>query len=448
MSNGSLRICLDPGHSINYNRGVVPSYYESNMNWKLANYLKEELLKYQNTEVFFTKNKLDSDPSLSDRGYCAVKNKCEVFYSIHSDAASASAAGVSVFHSVKRPDSLKLAQLLGQKDVDIMRKGTGVTYLRDNGNMTRLYPGKNNTDYYGVIRSSVSSDVVKYSYIIEHGFHTNPSECAWLANDSNIRELAKGEASVLASYFKLQLKGNNSNPSPKPTPSNSIEIGDIVQFKGGLSYNSSDAQNGSNQNPGTAKVTKKVIGAKHPYHIVHQDSKSNVYGWVDENKISKNGESTPAFTECPYPAPKRELHKGDKGDDVKWVQWRLCDNGYPVSIDGSFGQDSDKKIRQFQSDQKLKVDGWVGEKTIEKLINPNSKKTNPYKEPTSELHKGDRGEGVKWTQWELVEHGYGIAVDGGFGSATDNAVRDFQGKNGLRVDGWVGEKTRLKLKMR
>lgn len=38
---------------------------------------------------------------------------------------------------------------------------------------------------------------------------------------------------------------------------------------------------------GPAKVTRIVKGAKHPYHIVHTDSQSNVYGWVDAANVSK-----------------------------------------------------------------------------------------------------------------------------------------------------------------
>lgn len=451
MANGSLRICLDPGHSINYNRGVIPGYFESNMNWALANYLKEELLKYKNTEVFITKSRLDSNPDLESRGRFAIQNNCEVFYSIHSNAASAAACGVSVFRSVKRPDSVKLGQLLGQKDVDIMKADTGITYLRQNGNSTRLYPDTTNTDYYGVIRASVRSNVVKYSYLIEHGFHTNPTECTWLMNDANIKKLAKGEAEILANYFNLQLKDAPA-PEPTPTPSTDIKVGDIVQFAGGPHYSSANASTyNSTPKAGPAKVTNFSKGAKHPYHIVHTDKQSSVYGWVDANKISKGG-ATPTPTPkpepvgCPYPEPTRQLHKGDKGEDVKWVQWYLCEDGYNVAIDGSFGPDSDKKVRQFQGDQGIKVDGWVGNDTKARLKNPKAKKTNPYKEPTSDIRKGAKGEGVKWTQWELVEAGYNIAVDGSFGPATDNAVRDFQKKSGIKVDGWVGKDTRAKLK--
>lgn len=228
--------------------------------------------------------------------------------------------------------------------------------------------------------------------------------------------------------------------------SSSFEVGDVVQFAGGAHYSSANATEAAGSpKAGPAKITAKSEKAKHPYHIIHTDSQSSVYGWVDADKISKNGQ-TPSTSTCPYPEPTRQLHKGDKGDDVKWVQWYLVKNGYSVSIDGSFGSDTDAKVRKFQGDQGIKVDGWVGNDTKARLKNPQAKKTNPYKEPTSDIKKGAKGEGVKWTQWELVQAGYNIEIDGSFGPATDNAVRDFQKKSGLKVDGWVGKNTRAKLK--
>lgn len=44
-------------------------------------------------------------------------------------------------------------------------------------------------------------------------------------------------------------------------------------------------------------------------------------------------------------------------------------------------------------------------------------------------------------QRQLRKHGYSLPVTGYFGSQTDGAVRDFQRKNGLYVDGIVGRNT-------
>lgn len=52
---------------------------------------------------------------------------------------------------------------------------------------------------------------------------------------------------------------------------------------------------------------------------------------------------------------------------------------------------------------------------------------------------------VKWLQEMLVIFGYKIAVDGSFGPKTEEAVKQFQKKYGLTVDGYAGVKTHLKM---
>ena len=58
------------------------------------------------------------------------------------------------------------------------------------------------------------------------------------------------------------------------------------------------------------------------------------------------------------------------------------------------------------------------------------------------LRRGSSGDDVRAVQKRLKQWGYyDGAVDGIFGYATERAVRWFQQKNGLTVDGVVGEKT-------
>ena len=54
---------------------------------------------------------------------------------------------------------------------------------------------------------------------------------------------------------------------------------------------------------------------------------------------------------------------------------------------------------------------------------------------------GSSGSAVKELQKKLNENGYNLAVDGRFGSATRSAVKDYQKKQGLAVDGIVGKNT-------
>lgn len=102
--------------------------------------------------------------------------------------------------------------------------------------------------------------------------------------------------------------------APQPQPTKPVEIvkGAIVQFKGGKHYSSANGSTGYNVTAGPAKVTSISKGAKHPYHLVHTDKTSNVYGWVDAAAIEG---ATQVVTPAPAPAPVKpvvtEIKKGD-----------------------------------------------------------------------------------------------------------------------------------------
>ena len=57
------------------------------------------------------------------------------------------------------------------------------------------------------------------------------------------------------------------------------------------------------------------------------------------------------------------------------------------------------------------------------------------------LKKGSSGKDVEYLQSLLAERGYGIAADGIFGKATEEAVRKEQEKGGISADGIVGQRT-------
>lgn len=78
----------------------------------------------------------------------------------------------------------------------------------------------------------------------------------------------------------------------------------------------------------------------------------------------------------------------------------------------------------------------------DKKVEGTSKGKNPYIKPILTLRKGSKGTGVKWLQWELVEAGYDIAIDGDFGDKTLKAVKAFQKSCKITVDGKVGKDTK------
>lgn len=74
------------------------------------------------------------------------------------------------------------------------------------------------------------------------------------------------------------------------------------------------------------------------------------------------------------------------------------------------------------------------------------KQPNPYPVPTRTLYKGCKGDDVKWLQFELVEAGFKLDIDGSFGNKTEKAVAEYQASCKLAVDKRVGPETRKALK--
>lgn len=89
-----------------------------------------------------------------------------------------------------------------------------------------------------------------------------------------------------ASYKKtLEKAGISETAASGKDSSTTYKVGDVVSFNGTKHYTSANDAASKTCKPGKAKVTAVSAGAKHPYHLVHTDSTSNVYGWVDAGDI-------------------------------------------------------------------------------------------------------------------------------------------------------------------
>lgn len=91
---------------------------------------------------------------------------------------------------------------------------------------------------------------------------------------------------------KYASKATSGGSQPPATSTTEHKVGDKVQFAGGKHYVSASAASGTTVKAGPAKITAISAGAKHPYHIIHTDSTSTVYGWVDASTISAGSSST------------------------------------------------------------------------------------------------------------------------------------------------------------
>ena len=64
-------------------------------------------------------------------------------------------------------------------------------------------------------------------------------------------------------------------------------------------------------------------------------------------------------------APEHQfiLRQGSVRIEVELLQWTLNEHGLKTTVDGIFGPETNRNVRQYQADKGLKVDGIVGENT-------------------------------------------------------------------------------------
>lgn len=207
----AYKVCLDAGHYGKYNRSpVLSSYYESDMNWKLHNFLADEL-KSWGIDVVKTRTSQNNDLELTARGRKA--KGCNLFISIHSNAASSSSAKYAVaiymrdnarqtYDDKSRAFAPKLAAAVANT------MGTTYTTYSKAYSGDRDGNGLQDDEWYGVLQGAKLVGVP--GIIMEHGFHTNLAQAKWLSSDANLKKLAVAEAACIANYFGIKTKPNGT----------------------------------------------------------------------------------------------------------------------------------------------------------------------------------------------------------------------------------------------
>ena len=171
----------------------------------------------------------------------------------------------------------------------------------------------------------------------------------------------------------------------------------------------------------------------------------------------------------PQSYPGTPLRQGSRGTAVFTLQRQLnrITKDYPflgkLTVDGVFGSRMAATVRAFQKQFNLTADGVVGRQTwykisyiyvsvkdLAELTSEGETSTGTLSNGTwngTVLSTGASGSAVEQVQFwlnTLAQYDSAIPsvkVDGVFGTATANAVRAFQRKYGLTVDGIVGQTT-------
>ena len=195
-------IVLDPGHGQFGNPHTTrEGFYEGTQNFILASFLKAEL-EALGFDIRMTREKVEDNPGLVERGSLAGMLGAVMFLSVHSNAPGGNPSderypkfrGAETFYSVSDCEgNAPIARDLTDAVVRTMS-------TEDRGIKTRRYPENDSIDYYGVLRSAAASGC-KRAFLIEHGFHTNPEDSAFLQDSECLARLAKAEAEVIDKWF-------------------------------------------------------------------------------------------------------------------------------------------------------------------------------------------------------------------------------------------------------
>ena len=160
MSKGL--IILDPGHGKTGNPHTTKAgYYEGTQNFVLSQYLRDELVA-RGFDVKVTRETVDDNPELAERGSMAGRLGAKMFLSLHSNAPGASRSpeeyarvrGAETYYSVTDEDgNAPIARALN--DAVVRTMGT-----LDRGIKTRRHPDDENTDYYAVISPTMRTRII------------------------------------------------------------------------------------------------------------------------------------------------------------------------------------------------------------------------------------------------------------------------------------------------
>ena len=116
---------------------------------------------------------------------------------------------------------------------------------------------------------------------------------------------------------------------------------------------------------------------------------------------------------------------------------------YELKIDGQFGPASKSALKNFQTENGLVSDGIIGKNTCNSLFDKKNvikNNSNNVVLNTEKIQKSS--ELLKISQQKLKELNlYSGAIDGINGTKTKTAIKEFQKKAGLSVDGVLGPNT-------
>lgn len=191
-------IVIDPGHG-GENLGTVANenFEEKEILMKTAKALVEELNKYENLEVYLTRED-DVDISLRDRAVFAKEVNADFLFSLHYNASeNHSMFGTEVWIPLNTPYHSYCYKFAYLQQLEMQEIG-----LFSRGIKTRK--NEDNKDYYGIIRECVARKIP--AVIIEHCYVDEERDESFVDEEKDYKEFGRRDAIAIAKFLGLYEK--------------------------------------------------------------------------------------------------------------------------------------------------------------------------------------------------------------------------------------------------
>lgn len=222
-------VVIDPGHGgselgayVNYND---QTYYEKDMNLKMATAMYNKLSLYDGIKVYMTRTD-DSTVSLSNRIALAKKVSADVLFSLHVNAkGSASKEDHGLFALISNGNYRTQLRDVSKGITDLaLQYESAASGMVNNGDLLRnsgsqKYANGTAADYYYIVRASVNANIA--GFIMEHGFIDHDQDFSFLSNDDSLKAMGEADAQAIIDYYHLSLKGSS-------LPEQSEEINEVT----------------------------------------------------------------------------------------------------------------------------------------------------------------------------------------------------------------------------
>ena len=322
--------------------------------------------------------------------------------------------------------------------------------------------------------------------LIELGFLSGSADGIYgSATAQAVMALQKANSLPMTGYADANLQalifnGKPYNASGKKTEVKTLPVIDGLNVRSGdkgvivRTIQSKLAEKGYYTGTISGTYDSKTVTAVKAFQKKNGLTADGVCGEVTQDLLFGSGlaasaTATPSPTPTATPLPEMEkptttVRYGSKGDDAKLVQQRLIDLKYlSGTADGNFGAQSLAALKAFQTKNKLVADGVAGSGTNAVLfswlalaadyqpIATAVPTATPTPEPITKdnvvlIKLGVTGSAVLRLQKRLEALGYYTSSQDGKCKADDvAAIRLFQQKNGLTVDGAAGYNTQVLL---